>query len=165
MKNVRHVGMSVAFMSGAPDAAASTAAATGKKTAKTTTAAVKSNIVVVGFSSSVTMPTPKSNRGTKERYGHTTLEVGQSIVVKGCTAKSLNGTISVWNRKARVQRIGADGKPAFEQVEMKNADGTVAGTTNDTTKPIMDETKHFFASDCDSKSDPDGADVRIWRDK
>lgn len=138
---------------------------TAPAAAPTTTAATTSRIapVLTGVSNTVTMPEPiTTRRGSKSPYPFDALtEVGSSFGIKNKTAKNMLSIVSNQNRKNRVQKIGADGNPIFKTSEMKDAEGNV--TIVPTEKPEMVPTKKFFAVDCDPKTDPDGASVRVFR--
>ena len=71
--------------------------------------------------------------------------------------------ISNQNRKNREEQKDEAGNIVFKTKELKGADGAV--TMVPTEKPVMIVNKHFFAVDCDPANDPDGASVRVFRDK
>lgn len=95
--------------------------------------------------------------GPGEQYPFGTLEVGQSFGVKGRTAKRMASTVySAMVRFGTVSpKLDKTGAPILTKAIKKSAGG----------KPIMELTKTrvFVVRDVDSKTDPDGADVRIWR--
>ena len=118
---------------------------------------------LTGISSDVEMPKKVSNRGSKSLYPFEKLEVGQSFGVKNKTAAGMASIISNQNRKNREEKVDEAGNTVFETKELKGQDGTVTNVPTD--KPVMVVNKHFFANDCDPKADPDGASVRVFRDK
>ena len=111
----------------------------------------------------VEMPKKVNKRGSKSPYPFDNLEVGQSFGVTNKTAAGMASIISNQNRKYRAQKTDGRGNTVFETKDLKGADGTVTQVPTD--KPVMVVGKHFFASDCDPKKDPDGASVRVFRDK
>lgn len=118
---------------------------------------------LTGISSDVEMPKKVSNRGSKSLYPFEKLEVGQSFGVKNKTASGMASIISNQNRKNREEKVDEAGNTVFETKELKGQDGTVTNVPTD--KVVMIVNKHFFANDCDPKTDPDGASVRVFRDK
>lgn len=141
------------------------AAKTKTAPATTTTAATRVAPELTAISTAVPMPEPTtSRRGSKSPYPFDALTaVGMSFGIKNKTAKNMGSIISNQNRKAMVEKKDADGNTVFKTNEMKDAEGNV--TRVPTTEPEMVATKHFFAVDCDPKNDPDGASVRVFRDK
>jgi hypothetical protein len=121
------------------------------------TAKLKSAPVVTAISAAVPMPEQKSaRRGTASVFPFDQLEVNQSFGVKDRDKASLSSVVSAQNRKHVTETPGAP-------VDLKDVNGAVVGQTpGDTVKTV---TKHFFAVDVDAKKDPDGASVRIFRDK
>ena len=111
----------------------------------------------------VEMPKKVSNRGSKSLYPFAKLEVGQSFGVKNKTASGMASIISNQNRKHREEKKDESGNTVFETKKIKGADGAEMEVPTD--KPVMVVNKHFFASNCDPKTDPDGASVRVFRDK
>lgn len=128
---------------------------------ETTTKRVAPDLTAI--SSAVEMPKKVSNRGSKSLYPFDKLEVGQSFGVKNKTAAGMASIISNQNRKHREEKKDEAGNTVFETKELKGADGTVTEVPTD--KPVMIVNKHFFANDCDPATDPDGASVRVFRDK
>lgn len=120
---------------------------------------------LTAISTAVPMPEPTtSRRGSKSPYPFDALTaVGMSFGIKNKTAKNMGSIISNQNRKAMVEKKDAEGNTVFKTNEMKDAEGNV--THVPTSEPEMVATKHFFAVDCDPKNDPDGASVRVFRDK
>jgi len=133
--------------------------------APTTTAATTSRVapVLTGVSTGVPMPEQvTTRRGSKSPYPFDALtEVGASFGIKNKTAKNMLSIVSNQNRKNRIAKIDENGNTVFKMTEMKDGDGNV--TKVPTEKPEMVATKSFFAVDCDPKTDPDGASVRIFR--
>ena len=115
------------------------------------------------ISSAVEMPKKTSNRGSKSLYPFEKLEVGQSFGVTNKTAAGMASIISNQNRKNREEKVDDAGNTVFETKELKGQDGTITNVPTD--KPVIVVNKHFFASDCDPKTDPDNASVRVFRDK
>jgi len=144
--------------------AAVSATATPAKAAPAATA-TKTRIApeLTEISSAVEMPKKTSNRGSKSLYPFGKLEVGQSFGVTNKTAAGMASIISNQNRKNREEKVDENGNAVFETKELKGQDGAI--TTVPTDKPVITVNKHFFASDCDPKSDPDNASVRVFRDK
>lgn len=115
------------------------------------------------ITSNVEMPKKVNKRGSKSLYPFEKLEVGQSFGVTNKTAAGMASIISNQNRKHRVEKTDDQGNTVFETKDLKGSDGTVTQVPTD--KPVMIVNKHFFASDCNPKDDPDGASVRVFRDK
>jgi hypothetical protein len=115
------------------------------------------------ITSEVELPKKVSKRGSKSLYPFEKLEVGQSFGVTNKTAAGMASIISNQNRKHRAEKQDENGNTVFEMKDLKGADGTVTQVPTD--KPVMNVDKHFFASNCDPKKDPDGASVRVFRDK
>lgn len=111
----------------------------------------------------VEMPKKVNKRGSKSLYPFEKLEVGQSFGVTNKTAAGMASIISNQNRKHREEKTDDQGNTVFETKDLKGSDGTVTQVPTD--KPVMIVNKHFFASDCNPKKDPDGASVRVFRDK
>lgn len=130
---------------------ASNAAGSAKPVAKPVVA--KAEVKILAISTAVPMPENVSRRGSKTKYAYADLQIGQSIPVIGRSAKSLNSTVSGWNREFLVPVKDAEGKPVFK-LNAKNEN-----------EAVTEQTRHFFAHDCDPKKDPEGATCRIWRDK
>lgn len=117
---------------------------------------------ILGINTSLTMPVRSSNRGSKSKYPFDSVEVGKSIGVIGGNAASMASTISGANRRFMEDKKDADGNVVRKFIDVKGADGSVTKTD---AGPERVSTRHFFAVDVDPKSDPEGATVRIWRDK
>ena len=141
----------------APEAPAVAPAAANTETTKRITPELTT------ITSNVEMPKKVNKRGSKSLYPFEKLEVGQSFGVTNKTADGMASIISNQNRKHRVEKTDDQGNTVFETKDLKGADGTVTQVPTD--KPVMIVNKHFFASDCDPKKDPDGASVRVFRDK
>lgn len=92
--------------------------------------------VIIGISEAVAMPENRSVRGSKSSYDWNGLEIGKSIAIANKTKKQLASVITNANKRFSV----------------KDAAGKVTAT------------KRFFTVDCDPKTDPDGASVRIFRE-
>lgn len=120
---------------------------------------------LTAVSTAVAMPEqPPTRRGSKSPYPFDALtEVGMSFGIKNKTAKNMGSIVSNQNRRNLTQAKDANGNPVFKTTEMKDGAGNV--THVPTEEPEMIATKHFFAVDCDPKTDPDGASVRVFRDK
>lgn len=142
----------------APTASGAPAASGAAKTNKPRVAPELTDV-----SSAVTMPVKSSNRGSKSLYPFGKLEIGQSFGVVNKTAASMASIVSNQNRKHRVEKRDEHGNVVYETKELKGQDGTITHVPTD--KPVIVVEKHFFADDCNAKDDPDGASVRVWRDK
>lgn len=163
-----------AVLLAAADAAGSSGAVAGKP-AKTETKApvdakadaskAKITTEVVGISTAVAMP-ERAGRGSKNKYPFASLEVGQSIVVKGAKAENLGSTLATANRNESFKVFKRDeaGNIVRKHKEIKDANGNVTQTIPNAGEPVKLSQRVFFAVDCDASKDPDGADVRIFRD-
>lgn len=143
------------------------AADAGSKPAATAAAAkpaAKSEGTVIGISSAVALPSRPNKRGQKNKYPFDKLEIGQSIAIKGMKAENLASTIATNNRKEefKVFKKNDAGEIVRGFKEIKDAAGNVISTVPG--DAIVLSQRVFFALDCDPKKDPEGADVRIFRD-
>lgn len=122
--------------------------------------------VLTAVTTAVPMPTRESKRGSKSSYPFDSLTaVGASFGVKNKTAKQMASIVSNANRKAPQEpKRDAAGNIVYKTAEMKDANGTVIGRAP-TQEPETVATRHYFAVDVDAKDDPDGASVRVFRDK
>jgi hypothetical protein len=112
----------------------------------------------------VVMPVVSLNKTTKSIYPFDALtEIGMSFGVIGKSAKQLASVVSNQNKLRRVPKTDENGQIVYTTREMKGPDGTV--TKVPTTEPELVPGKVYFAHDCDPKADPDGASVRIFRQK
>jgi hypothetical protein len=137
------------------------AAADAPKTPKP----VKNEVTVAPVRTDIPMPTITSRRGSKSKYNLDELAVGGSIGIIGRTASSIASMISNWNRNPKFAEPKLDeaGKSVFKMTEIKNPDGTVTKVPTSEIETV--QTREFFAVDCDPKTDPDKATVRIFRRK
>jgi hypothetical protein len=122
--------------------------------------------VLTGINSSLSMPERINKRGSATSYPFADLAVGQSFGVKNKNAKQISSIVSNQNRKPGAPKVDASGAPVYKMVEVKDANGVVTGHIPSKDRETDEENKkHFFAVDCDPKKDPEGASVRVWRDK
>jgi len=101
-------------------------------------------------------------RGGKSIYPFEKMEIGESFGVVGKTFKNVNSTVASANKRwAKPDKL----------VDLSNPDGTpkmidvpVPGQPGVTT-PVRARgpERVFFASPVDPKTDPDKAEVRVWR--
>lgn len=117
---------------------------------------------VTPATSAVPMPERNANRGSKTSYPFESLtERGMSFGVKNKTAKQLASIISNQNKKPGPIKRNADGSIVYKTSPMTAQDGTVTNIpTND---PETLPGKKYFAVDTDAKKDPEGANVRVFR--
>ena len=118
---------------------------------------------ITDITDAVEMPKKASNRGSKSLYPFDQLEINQSFGVKNKTAAGIASIVSNQNRKHCEEKVDENGDTVFETKEVKGVDGTV--TEVSTGKPVIIVNKHFFAIDCNPKTDPHDASVRVFRDK
>lgn len=111
------------------------------------------------------IPVPeKTRRGAKSLYPFDDLaEVGASFGVKNKTASNMASIVSNQNRRAMEPKKDETGAIVYKTKELKGADGTITNVPTDEAEMI--ETKRFICADVDPKTDPDGASVRVWRQK
>lgn len=141
------------------------AAKTADNPATTETTTTRAAPVLTAVTSAVPMPERKAARGSKSAFNFDGLtEVGMSFGVKDRTAASLTSVVHTANKKAMIDKTDATGAKVFKTIEIKDANGVVVGSTVSATETEKVAGKHFFAVDCDAKTDPDGASVRIFRD-
>lgn len=137
--------------------------ATASSTPKTKTAQPpRVAPVLTAVSTTVPMPDRNANRGSKTSYPFEALTAaGMSFGVKNKTAKQLASIISNQNRKPGPTKRNPDGSIVYKTSDMTDAQGNV--TKVPTSEPETMPGKQFFAIDCDPKTDPDGASVRVFR--
>lgn len=115
----------------------------------------------------VQRPTSKRGGGKSElALKLEELTVGASIGLTNKTKRQISSTVSKLNNATdnRRPKLDVNGQPVMKQgAPIKNAEGVVTGYG----QPVQefDTVKEFSAFDVDPKSDPDGATVRIFRDK
>lgn len=120
---------------------------------------------LTGISTAIEMPAPpaRSNRGSKSAYPFDQLEVGASFGVKNKTREQMQSIVSNQNKKHRTEKRDEAGNVVYQTTEAKDVDGNVTHLPTD--KPEMVDGKMFFAIEADPKKDPDGAKVRVFRNK
>jgi hypothetical protein len=119
---------------------------------------------ITTVSSAVTMPVKVSNRGSATAYPFAALTtVGMSFGIKNRSRKNMTSIVSNANRKALVPANNADGSPKFKTKELTGGDGTKTVVPTDEREMVA--SAHYVAVDVDAKTDPDGASVRVFRDK
>jgi hypothetical protein len=119
--------------------------------------------VISAVSAAVPIPELKNKRGGNSIYPFDQLtEIGQSFGVKGKTAETIRAVVSNANRKALDTVKDAAGNVVYDTKELDQGNG-VKINVPDTSKPKKVATKKFVAADVDPKTDPDGANVRVWR--
>jgi hypothetical protein len=120
---------------------------------------------ITGVSTAVPMPTRTNKRGSKSSYPFESLAaVGASFGVKNKTAANLASIVSNQNRKSVEPKKDEAGNVIYKMAPLKDANGAIVGQTP-TTEAETVQLRHFFAVDVDAKTDPDGASVRVFRDK
>lgn len=143
---------------GAPDNS-TVATETGAKESKTRVAPE-----MTAVRSDIAPPTVRNNRGSKSSYDFDKLTaVGMSFGIKNKDAKAMASIVSNQNKKFLEPKKDENGNTIFKMQEMKDANGNVTQVPTSEAETIA--TRHFFAHNVDPKTDPDGASVRIWRDK
>lgn len=120
---------------------------------------------ITAVSTAVQMPVKVSNRGSTSQYPFAALTaVGMSFGVKNRTRKNMTSIVSNANRKApQVPKLDANNNPVFKTQEVKDAAGNV--TKIPTQEPETVGAVHYVAVEVDPKTDPDGASVRVFRDR
>jgi len=120
--------------------------------------------ILTAVTTSVPMPTRTNNRGSKSLYDIDGLAtVGASFGVKNKTAKQIASVVSNANKKHLVAKTDAAGNIVYKTTKATNGEGQTIEVA--TSEAVMIANKHFFAEDCDPTTDPDGASVRVFRDK
>lgn len=120
---------------------------------------------ITAVSTAVPMPTRTNKRGSKSSYPFDSLTVvGASFGVKNKTAANLASIVSNQNRKSVEPKRDEAGNIIYKMAPLKDANGAVVGQTP-TTEAETVQLRHYFAVDVDAKTDPDGASVRVFRDK
>lgn len=91
-----------------------------------------------------------AGRGSKSNYPFDDLEIGKAFGVSNKDARGLSSIVSNQNRKHRAPVKNADGTTQFETMGASDGQG---GTIQvpDTNKPVMSQTKRFFAVDVDAE--------------
>ena len=145
----------------APVAAGSTPAPVAAASTEAKTPKPRAISEVLGVASDIPMPASIKTRDSSSKYEFDKLEVGQSIGIKGRTAASLRSTVSGQNKKSMEDKRNADGTVVYKMKNLTDADGNVTRVSTGETEKVPG--KVFVVADVDSKSDPQGADCRIWR--
>lgn len=120
---------------------------------------------ITGINTSLKMPEPPKagRRGSKTLFPFDDLEVGTSFGVKNKTLEQMQSIISNQNKKSRVEKRDEAGNIVYKTKSAKAADGSEIQVPTD--EPETVEGKRFFGIACDPKTDPEGAQVRVWRQK
>lgn len=103
-------------------------------------------------------------RAGQSLYDFDKLEINGSFGIKDAskTAKKFGSTVTAANHRYDTPVLGADGKPTFAKgAEIKDAAGNVTGYGKG--KAIVTTNRKFVCADVDPKTDPDGANLRVWR--
>lgn len=120
--------------------------------------------IITTVTSAVPMPTRINNRGSKSIYDFEGLAtVGASFGVKNKTAKQIASVVSNANKKYLTPKLDGEGKIVYKTTKATDGEGKTIEIA--TSEAVMIASKHFFADDCDPAKDPDGATVRVFRDK
>lgn len=144
-----------------------TAAATTETTAET--AAPKTNAPriapeITSVSKDIPIPagSEKKGPGRGSLYPFDTLtEKGMSFGVTNKTQKGMASIVSNQNRKNMVAKKDAEGNTVYKTKKVTDENGVENTVTTD--EPEMVFTVKYHSADVDSKTDPDGAKVRVWR--
>lgn len=117
------------------------------------------------ITSDIPMPTPPrgGRRGSVSLFPFDALQVGQSFGVKNKTLQQMQGVISNQNKKGRTPKLDENGNKVMKMTTAKNAEGQEIQVP--TNEPETVEGKRFFGIECDPKTDPEGATVRVFRQK
>lgn len=105
----------------------------------------------------VERPANAKKAGAKSKYDFDSLEVDGSFGVIGKTAASFNSIIYTAEQRFAVDVLGDNGQP---KTRVKKLKGGATEVVNQKAK-----TREFSAYDVDPATDPDGATVRVFRDK
>ena len=153
----------------APDAA-KTEMTTDATVATATTDTPKAARVVPELTAVRTdIPLPQgASRGSKSTYDFDSIAgtVGASFGVKNKDARSLGSVVTNANKrfaKEAPNKTNPDGSIVYKTTEMRDGAGNV--THMPTTEPEKEQAVVFKAFDVDAKTDPDGAQARIFRVK
>lgn len=142
-------------------------AATATETTATTAPAEK-KFTVLSINTAIPMPVKSGGkRGSATKFPFAALPVGGSFGIVGREggAKSMSSIISNQNRQASNQtpKLDASGNVVYKTKTVKDAEGVE--TAIPTTEPETVSIKEFFAVDTDPATDPEGANVRVFRSK
>lgn len=119
----------------------------------------KLKAVVLGVTTSVARP---ENTGTsRSNYPFDTMEVDASFGVQNRDKASFNSIIYQAHKRHEIEVLGSDGLP--EKVRTKTSKKGEPEAFEMLNKTIR--TREFEAFDVDAKTDPEGASVRIFRNK
>lgn len=167
----------VAFANAAPKAPATPAPAASESAAKRRE---RADVAVLGIAAPMSLPQSaiNSRRGKGSKYKFDDLgapvpnpdKPGEylyhSFGLTGMDKKGFNSTLFSANQryKKQVPKIGADGQPETQTVEVKDASGAVIGTNP---VPVMIDTqeREFIAHEVDPKTDHEKASLRVFRIK
>jgi hypothetical protein len=81
--------------------------------------------VLTDITDAIPVPANAKKRGQQSVYGLEKLEVGQSVGVIGKTAKQLQPTVALTNRRFMVDKKDDAGNTMFKIQEVKDANGIV----------------------------------------
>lgn len=117
------------------------------------------------INSSLTMPTPPrgGRRGSVSLFPFDALQVGQSFGVKNKTLSQMQGVISNQNKKGRTPKLDENGNKVMKMITAQDGAGNEVQVPGSEVETV--EGKRFFGIECDPANDPDGAAVRVWRQK
>jgi len=128
-------------------------------TAGTPAAAPKVKAEVLGIVSDIAKPEAAAS---KSSYPFDQLEVGQSFGVKGKDKKAFNSIIYMAHKRHSVEVKDEAGNVVTKVKITKGKNG--APDTRETV-PVLNRLREFEAFDVDPAVDPQGATVRIFRNK
>lgn len=144
------------------------AAATDKPAAKKAGAPKADERVAASFTGVRTdIPMPAAKRSNSEFDKKIAeLEVGASFGLTNKTKEQMSSRLSKVHNHKDNQRpaVNADGTPKTVAGKpiVDPATGAVTGVEQ---TPVFEKVKEFVMHNVDPKTDPDGATVRIWRNK
>jgi hypothetical protein len=100
-----------------------------------------------------------ANDPTKNEY--------DSFGVKGHNKKSFQSTLHTGNKRYRkvVDKLDENGAVVRKMTDIKDAEGKVVGQAPGEVEKETITEREFIAVDVDPKTDPDGAELRIFRVK
>jgi hypothetical protein len=100
---------------------------------------------------------PASSKSDRSSYPFDKLEVGSSFGVKNRDKKSFNSILYMAHNRYAEPVLNADGTPKMRTKKLKGGGTELVAETK--------RTREFEAFDVDPKTDPQGASVRIFRNK
>lgn len=119
----------------------------------------KPKAVVLGVTTAIARP--ENTSASRSNYPFDTMDVDASFGVKNRDKASFNSIIYQAHKRHEIEVLGPDGKP--EMIRKKTSKKGEPDAFEMVAKTVR--TREFEAFDVDPAADPEGASVRIFRNK